>query len=104
MHFPSELPVILKLLGALLAGLGSLVLAWRVKKLLTAIVDCLLTHDMSIKELLARANGGRQTMPAVVGMASVVLDIQDKIGLRLLVVGFVLFGVGLLCTALSYLV
>ena len=93
----------LKVIGALCSGVGALVLAWRVKTLLGEVVLCLFTHDESIRQIRLILERKPQSGPIIEGYATEVALIQDKIGLKLLICGFVLMGVGMLCNAASYI-
>ncbi|MBB3118378.1 hypothetical protein [Pseudoduganella violacea] len=103
MHFPSDLPTILKLIGSAFAGLGSLILAWRAKHILEWVTNCLVIHDNNIKELFNRMDGLRQEHEVVLGASSVLLNIQDKLGFLLFILGFFFLGAGMLCNAVSYI-
>jgi hypothetical protein len=92
----------LKMVGAVASGLGSIVLAWRLRVIVKWIVYSLVAHEQSIEQLRAIASGQKQTAPVVSGVPKHLLDIESKVGLTLLVVGFLLLGIGLLCTAASY--
>lgn len=103
MNLPSNPVTWLKLIGALSSGAGSLVLAWRVKELLKWVVYCLVAHEQSITQLRKIASNQPQTEPLVEGVPKHLLKIQDKLGLALLIVGFSLLGVGMLCNAATHL-
>lgn len=103
MHFPTDWPTILKVIGATSAGLGSLVLAWRVKHILEWVTNCIVAHDNNFNQILKTIHGESQTEKVVLNVASTLLSVQDKLGFLLFVLGFALLGAGMLCTAVSYL-
>jgi hypothetical protein len=92
----------LKVGGAVASGLGSIVLAWRLTVIAKWIVYCLVAHEQSIEQLRAVASGRDQGTHVISGVPKHLLDIESKFGMTLLVVGFLLLGIGLLCTAASY--
>ena len=92
----------LKTIGAVAAGLGSILLAWRVKEILKWVVYCLVAHEQSIDQLTKHAANQTQTQPIVTGVTTHLLDVQSKLGLVLLVAGFLLLGIGMLCNAATY--
>jgi hypothetical protein len=102
MTFPHDIATTLKIVGALSAGLGSLLLAWRVKTILKWVVYCLVTHEHAIEQLSKVANNHRVQEPVIGGITRHLLDIESKSGLALLIAGFFLLGLGLLSNAISY--
>lgn len=103
MQLPSDLSTWFHVVGALAAGLGSLLLAWRVSQILKWVVYCLVAHERSIDVLINVAGGKFQSQPAVTGVIQHVLDIESKLGVALLVAGLVLLGLGMLSNAASFL-
>jgi hypothetical protein len=101
---PSNLVTWLKIAGAAASGLASIVLAWRIRLIVKWVVYCLVTHEQSIDQLRKMASGAAQTAPMVGGVTKHLLDVQSKVGLVLLVVGFLLLGVGMLCNAVAYVI
>lgn len=104
MHFPTDLSTWLKLVGALSVGISSFLLAWRVKTILKWVVYCLVAHEQSIEQLATLSDNQHQTQPIIGGVTKQLLDIESKLGLTLLVVGFLFLGIGMLSNAFSYLV
>ena len=104
MHLPVDLVAWLRFFGALSIGIGSLLLAWRVRELLRCVVLALVSHEATIQVLLDTINNQPQRREAVVGAVNHLIDVEEKLGLVLLVVGFVFLGVGMLANAASYLV
>lgn len=102
MTFPCDPVVLLKIVGALSAGLGSILLAWRVKEILKWVVYCLVAHEQSIEQLKLIAANQNQTEPIVSGVTKHLIDVQSKLGIVLLVIGFALLGIGMLCNAVSF--
>lgn len=104
MQLPVDIHTWLKVLGALTTGIGSILLAWRVKAILKWVVYCLVAHEQSIDQLARIAANQRQSDPIVGGVTKHLLDIESKLGFVLLILGFALLGVGMLTTAASYFV
>jgi hypothetical protein len=104
MQLPADIHTWLKVLGALTTGIGSILLAWRVKAILKWVVYCLVAHEQSIDQLARIAANQRQSDPIVGGVTKHLLDIESKLGFVLLILGFALLGVGMLTTAASYFV
>ena len=104
MHFPSDPSTWLRVIGAIAAGVGSILLAWRVRELLHWVVLALITHERSIEVLLDVPTPGPQSRPAVVGAVRHLLDLEAKLGFGLLIAGLALLGAGMLANALSYFV
>lgn len=102
MIFPCDPVVLLKIAGALSAGLGSILLAWRVKELLKWVVYCLVAHEQSIEQLRLIAENQNQTEPINRGVTKHLIDVQSKLGIVLLVIGFTFLGIGMLCNAVSF--
>jgi hypothetical protein len=103
MNIPTDFSTWLKVGGALSAGLGSILLAWRVKSILQWVVYCLTSHEDSIMEL-SRAIGDKGYSPTIThGVITHLLAVEDKLGLFLLFSGFVLLGIGMLSSAASFL-
>jgi len=102
-HLPTNLSVWLKLIGALTVGAGSILLAWRVKTLVKWIIYCLVVHENSIDQLVNFLNNQGQTKPVISGLHKHLLDVESRLGLRLMIAGFLLLGVGMLCNAASFL-
>jgi len=99
---PSDPITWLKIGGALLTGVGSLVLAWRIKVILKWVLYALVAHEVSIEQLRKVLDREPQNRPVIEGVTREVLDIESKLGLVLLIVGFVLLGAGMLCNAAGF--
>jgi len=104
MHLPTDLSTWLTVIGALSVGIGSILLAWRVKAILKWVVYCLVAHEQSIDQLANIADHQQQTQPIVRGVTRHLLDIESKLGPVLLVVGFLLLGIGMFSNVASYFV
>lgn len=98
-----EVQTILKAVGAGMSGLGSILLAWRVKSILTWVVYCIVAHDASIEQLRRILNSEQQTSPIIEGTSVHLLETQDKVGFIFLVGGFLLLGIGMLLNMASIL-
>lgn len=103
MALPDDAATWFKLIGTVLSAGGSLVLAWRVKQILKWVVYALIAHEASITQLRRFLSNEPQTGPVVEGVTTHLLDIESKLGVVLLVLGFALLGVGMLCNAASIL-
>lgn len=103
MCIPTDPIVWLKVAGAASTAIGSILLAWRVKSILQWVVYCLVAHEQSIVQLRKVASGEPQDKPVVEGATKHLLDVESKLGLILLVLGFLLLGIGMLCQAATYL-
>ena len=103
MSLPIDLVTWLKLLGAVAAGSGSVLLAWRVKEILKWVVYSLVTHEQSITQLRLIAENKPQTDNIVEGVTKHLLNVESKLGFVLLVAGLLLLGAGMLCNAATYL-
>ncbi len=64
-----------KLIGAGAIGVGSILLAWRVKTILKWVVYCLVAHEQSISQLRRLADNQPQTDNIVEGVTKHLLDI-----------------------------
>ncbi len=82
-------------------AVGALVLAWRVKGILDALVLAQHANDMNFRLVIGILNGERQRIPLTVGMNEQV-ERQQKQGIWLLVFGFSLIGVGNILVGLSW--
>lgn len=102
MHVPTDVSTWLQVIGALAAGAGSILLAWRVREILHWVVLALVTHERSIEVLLDVPTREPQRKAAVVGAVKHLLDIEAKLGLGLLITGFALLSIGMLANALSH--
>lgn len=75
----------LRALGALLGAIGSILLAWRVRNILYALSEALKMHEANFKEL------HKPTMVIGTGTDKWIERAQ---GMHLLVLGFLMLGVG----------
>ena len=85
--------VTLKILGPLLTVVGSLLLAWRVKKILDALVLAQLAAETNFQSLAAFLGNQTQDLKIVGGLDTHV-EASQRIGIFLLVVGFLLLAAG----------
>ncbi len=99
---PSDIPIVLKIVGGLTTATGSILLAWRVKVILKWVVSTLVAHEQSIRQLRKILNNEQQTEPLLEGVTKHLLDIESKLGVLLLVSGLLLLGVGMFLSAISY--
>lgn len=92
--------VSLRILGVALNALGALILAWRVKGILDALVAAQHANDTNFRLLIDVLNGERQAVPLVVGMNDQV-ERKQRRGTYLLVVGFALIAIGNILVGIS---
>lgn len=83
----------LKVLGPLLTGAGSLLLAWRVKKILDALVLAHLAAERNFQSLAAFLGNQTQGWKIVSGLDTHA-ERSHRLGIFLLVVGFLLIAAG----------
>lgn len=101
MHFPLDIITWLKFIGAVATGVGSILLAFRVSQILKWVVYCLVAHEDSINKLAGITSN---RTPMTIGVTKHLLDIESKLGLTLLIIGFSLLAIGMLCTAATYII
>lgn len=104
MDFSADISLWLKVGGGVFTGLGSILLAWRVKSILKWVEYCLVSHENSILELSNAIDRSSYRPMINYGVARHLIDVKDKLGFYLLVGGFVLLGIGMLSNAASFLV
>jgi hypothetical protein len=93
----------LKLLGVVLSLAGTIILAVRVTKLLSVLSMAVKMHDLNLQIRAARASGNL-SVPNIQGHgASTYIDVAEKLGLKLLILGFAFQIAGGACTAVSLL-
>ncbi|PAJ73391.1 hypothetical protein CJF42_16125 [Pseudoalteromonas sp. NBT06-2] len=97
-----DITIWLKIIGAIFTGVGSILLAWRVKSILTWVKNCLIAHEVSIRAFQDVVNGNTQKYPVVTGTIIHLLDIESKLGVILLVSGFIFLAMGMFFNAASY--
>ena len=102
MNIPTNPIVWLKIAGSASSAIGSILLAWRVKSILDWVVYCLVAHEQSISQLRKITSNQHQDFPMIEGVAKHLLDVRSKLGLVLLVIGFLLLGIGMLSQATFY--
>lgn len=90
-----------RILGIGLNALGALILAWRVKGILDALVAAQHTNDANFRLLIDILNGQTQHLPLVVGMNEQV-ERKQKRGIYLLVIGFGLIALGNALVGVSF--
>jgi hypothetical protein len=93
----------LRIAGIGLNTLGAIILAVRVKGILDALVLAQEANDINFRLLIDIINGGKQTVPLVVGMNEQVSR-QQKVGIWLLVAGFSCLAIGNLLVGASWYV
>jgi len=94
---------ILKVAGSALSGIGSILLAWRLRSLVQWIVGCVVAHEMAVTQLSRIVSGQQQTGPIVTGLPHHLLNFQNTLGVYLLIAGFASLGIGMLCNLAALL-
>ncbi len=102
MILPDHISTWLKIVGALSTAIGSILLAWRVKAILEWVVYGLLAHEQSLTQVRRILNNEPQTRPMVEGVTTHLLDTESKLGVILLIAGFLFLAAGMLATAASF--
>jgi len=93
----------LRIAGIGLNMLGSIILALRVKGILDTLVLAQEANDANFRLLIDIMNGGKPTIPLIVGMNEQVSR-KQKAGIWLLVGGFVCLAIGNLLVGASWYV
>ena len=93
----------LKVLGVVLSLAGTIILAVRVTKLLDVLSMAVKMHDLNFQVTAERASGNLSVPNIQMHGASGHIDVAEKLGLKLLVLGFALQIAGGACTAVSFL-
>ena len=83
----------LRAIGALLTATGSLVLAWRGKKLIDSLLLAQTSTDVNILSIVGFITRGLQHLPVVTGADEHVKRSQ-KLGARLFALGFFMIAAG----------
>lgn len=99
-----DLAIWFKVAGALLTACGSIVLALRVKGILSWVKHCLVAHENNIQQLQRVLEGKAATMPIIHNSIFHLDNIETRIGSKLLILGFSSLSFGMIFTALSYLI
>jgi hypothetical protein len=102
MVIPDDIATWLKIVGALSTAIGSILLAWRVKVIIKWVVHCLVAHEESLVQIRRVLAHEPQKEPLVEGVTKHLLQIERKLGVFLLVSGFVLLALGMLASAASF--
>jgi len=100
--FPDDIGTWLKIIGAMSTATGSILLAWRVKAILKWVVYGLVAHEQSLTQVRRILNNEQQTEPMIEGVTKHLLDIESKLGVILLIAGFLFLAAGMLATAASF--
>lgn len=66
------------------------------------LVYCLVAHEQSLIQVRRILNNECQTKPMVEGVTKHLLDLESKLGLALLIGGFLFLAIGMLATAASF--
>lgn len=83
----------LRIAGIVLNALGAIILSIRVKGILDTLVTAQKANDINFRALINIFNNEKQAVPLVVGVSEHVARSQ-KVGIWLLVAGFVCIAVG----------
>lgn len=96
-------PITLKVLGIGLSLLGTIILAIRVTRIISALSMAVQAHDLNFQIRVERASGNRFAPPIQITGSSSHVENAEKSGITMLVLGFVLQISGGLCNAASLL-
>ena len=102
MIFPDDIATWLKIIGAMSTAIGSILLAWRVKAILKWVVYGLVAHEQSLTQVRRILNDKQPVEPMVEGITKHLLDIESKLGVILLIAGFLFLAAGMMATAASF--
>jgi len=83
----------LRITGIALNAIGALILAWRVKGIIEAIITAQHANDHNFREMIKVMSGKEQDHPFAVGFNSHV-EKKQEMGVKLLVVGFGCIALG----------
>lgn len=103
MNVQSDPITLMKVSGAVSTAIGSILLAWRVYVILKWVKYCLFAHEVSITQLSKILSNKPQTEPIVEGVTRHLDNVESKLGIVLLILGFLLLAIGMLCNAATYL-
>ena len=92
---------IARIIGIILCGTGSIILAIRAKTILKMITESLVAHDDAIKKIVK--NNSSKEDPFLLNNTSHLIKWEDTTGLWILVIGFSLLGIGHFLTLLNLL-
>ncbi|ANZ87746.1 hypothetical protein BEH70_23840 [Citrobacter freundii] len=99
-----EFSITLKVAGAVLTTLGSILLAWRafqISKLVKSVLDA---HEVSLVAIAEVFERGINTTPFLTNMGKHHDEYEKGIGFKLVVLGFSCLALGAISNASSYFV
>ena len=96
-------PKFLKILGIGLGLAGTIILAVRVTKILSALTMTVKTHDLNFQIRAERAGSNSMVPNIQMFGSSAHVEAAEKIGFKLLILGFILQIAGGLCNAAALL-
>ena len=91
----------LKIIGVAFNALGALILAIRVKKILDAVAAVLHCHEANIQQLMREITGTNRDHIVNFANSPAQVEKAQKIGVKLLVLAFVMLFVGNALTGIS---
>jgi hypothetical protein len=94
-------PQSLKICGIALNVLGTIILAFRVTKILDAVRSVLTCHEANIQQLMEEATGTNQDHIINFANSTAQLEKARKLGAKLLVLAFCMIVVGNILAALA---
>lgn len=92
-------PPYLKIIGVVLSLVGTVILAIRVTQILSALSFAVRTHDLNFQIRGELARGNHLAPPVQIVGADTHVDAAERLGVKLLVLGFLFQVVGGACTA-----
>lgn len=87
--------------GTSLTVIGSIVLAWRVKIILDWVHYSIVAHEASLIAIVEKIERRQQFFPVITGTNIHLSNAINVTGTKLLVLGFVLIGLGIAVQLLS---
>lgn len=96
-----EIITYVKLAGTVSTGLGSILLAWRIKEIVKWVSLSLNAHEISIDMMKKSISEESQDFPIVSGTVKHLNDIESKLGTKLLIAGFGCLGIGMILNAIA---
>ncbi|HEE6161303.1 TPA: hypothetical protein R7Q74_000619 [Acinetobacter baumannii] len=100
-----NLVILLKVIGGGLSGLGSLLLAYRSYVIFNWVRNILVAHENNLDIIFSLVTNRLKSYSSIYidGTVQQLLKIESRPGLLLLILGFIMFGLGMLMTAVSYI-
>lgn len=95
---------ILKIIGLVLSLIGTLILAYRITSILSAVSFAVQSHDLNFQIVARIASGDRTIQNIQMHGADTHVLKAEELGKKLLILGFALQIIGGICQVVSLLV